>query len=242
MESSFSRRQKIKGALKEMRNRFHKTLKALEQASEMPFEEEEEPPHPELAKKDDELLIERDGWFLCSVCGKKLSRKPDKEGIVTTLSFLKTHCPHCGNPYKLRAHRSALGKNYRLYICKHCHHHILQIDRIRFGFDLDVEDKWNYDPELEFVWESKLLINGQHTNFIEANKATKKLKEGKGWRQLTDKELDNTPIELYILNCVASGYARNELGKQSDTTDFIKEISRFKTTYYEIRTSPKSGR
>lgn len=100
------------------------------------------------------------GNRICKYCGHLLDKKPNRIGIVDTLQFLRTKCPHCVNPYRGKIHKSALGKNYRLYTCKKCGHDNLYIYMNRNA----VDRKSQFDWISEILGDDLQTVDMEHLN------------------------------------------------------------------------------
>lgn len=189
-------------------------------------------PHKKLEKEETTPLVERNNKFICKRCDKPMSKKPSKEGVITNLDALKRmKCPCCGYLFKKKAHKSALGKRYRIYICKKCGHHHFKLDQQTHGFQIEIIKKWDYEENREFHWGDEFYINENHINFKTANTSSKKSANVE-WPKIK-KPLDilYTPLEHYIVNCVALAFTIREVGDHAKIEDFLEIYNTFRINY-----------
>lgn len=189
-------------------------------------------PHKKLEEKETTPLVERNNKFICNRCDKPMSKKPSKEGIITNLDALRLmKCPCCGYLFKKKAHRSALGKGYRIYICKECGHHHFNLDQQTLQFQIMITKEWDYEEKEEFHWKDKLYINENHINFKTSNKSSKKSANVE-WPKIT-KPLDilYTPLEHYLVNCASLAFTIREVGNHAKLEDFLEIYNAFRMNY-----------
>ncbi len=188
-------------------------------------------PHEKLEKEETTPLVERGKKFICKRCGKFMSRKPNKEGVVKDLDVLRRKCPCCGYSFKKKAHESALGKNYRIYVCEECGHHHFNLDQQTHGFQMEIVKKWDYKENEEFHWKDKFYVNENHVNFRKSNKSSKKSANVEWPKFTTPLDILHTPLEHHLVNCAALAFTIREIGDYAKIEDFLEIYNNYRMRY-----------